>query len=325
MRIKGKEIRTKNIFSVVLTTALLILFTLYFLKNGEDFKIVFEIKPIFIVLLSILYSVLFALEGLFIKIVLEAFNKKITVGESFYISSLSRIGNYLLPMRAGIAMRAAYLKKKFKFPYSEFISTLYGYYIILFLQYSFIALLSLGYKFVANEEQYMLLALFFGGIFITMLFFSLIKLPTDKIPIFENKIVNKLLGIIKKIANGWNTIVSKKKTLKNLFLISFANILVNIMIFGTQFWALEIPITLPNISLYSSLAGVSLLISVTPGSLGLREAIFFVTSNSLNLNSQEILQLALLDRGIMFGLLIILSLILILFLNKKYAKTPKEA
>jgi uncharacterized membrane protein YbhN (UPF0104 family) len=41
-----------------------------------------------------------------------------------------------------------------------------------------------------------------------------------------------------------------------------------------------------------------LLISLTPGALGIREGIFFLTSDVLGISNEEIMQLALLDRGV---------------------------
>jgi len=45
------------------------------------------------------------------------------------------------------------------------------------------------------------------------------------------------------------------------------------------------------------LVGDSLLISLTPGALGIREWIFFLTSDILGISGEGIMQLALLDRG----------------------------
>jgi len=117
----------------VLTIAILFLFLLYVIKNPEILTSLQSLNPIFIVVVMLLFLIVFLLEGLFIKITLQAFDKKISIKESFYISTISRIGNYLLPMRAGAIFRATYLKNKYDFKYSKFLSTLYGYYIILFL------------------------------------------------------------------------------------------------------------------------------------------------------------------------------------------------
>jgi uncharacterized membrane protein YbhN (UPF0104 family) len=68
--------------------------------------------------------------------------------------------------------------------------------------------------------------------------------------------------------------------------------------------------------MYTCLSGVSLLISLTPGSLGIREAVFLMTSQSLGIDETQIMQLAVLDRGIMFFLLFILLLLISLFVKQ---------
>jgi len=55
---------------------------------------------------------------------------------------------------------------------------------------------------------------------------------------------------------------------------------------------------------------VTLLVSITPGSLGLREGIFILTLEILGITTDQVMQLALLDRGLMV-LTLILSFILI--------------
>ena len=50
--------------------------------------------------------------------------------------------------------------------------------------------------------------------------------------------------------------------------------------------------------LYNCLAGVSLLISLTPGALGIREGIFFLTAEVLGISGEGIMQLALLEWGV---------------------------
>jgi uncharacterized membrane protein YbhN (UPF0104 family) len=59
-----------------------------------------------------------------------------------------------------------------------------------------------------------------------------------------------------------------------------------------------------------------LLISITPGSLGIREAVFLISSQSIGLDQDQILQLAVVDRGSLFVLLFILMIIFIVFIRK---------
>ena len=66
-----------------------------------------------------------------------------------------------------------------------------------------------------------------------------------------------------------------------------------------------------------------LLVSLTPASLGIREGIFSITSDILGINNEEIMQLALLDRGVSVINLVVLFGVLfgIRYLFIKYKRT----
>jgi uncharacterized membrane protein YbhN (UPF0104 family) len=83
-----------------------------------------------------------------------------------------------------------------------------------------------------------------------------------------------------------------------------------------EFISLDIFIDIENLFLYSALSGVSLLVSLTPGSLGIREAVFLISSQSIDLDQEQILQLAIVDRGILFILLFIMMIFTVVFLKE---------
>jgi Tfp pilus assembly protein PilZ len=67
--------------------------------------------------------------------------------------------------------------------------------------------------------------------------------------------------------------------------------------------------------LYNCLSGVSLLVSSTTGSFCKRGGLFVITSDILGITSEQVMQLALLDRGVMVVVLVVLFAILFI-LNK---------
>ncbi|MDD3475010.1 MAG: lysylphosphatidylglycerol synthase transmembrane domain-containing protein [Candidatus Dojkabacteria bacterium] len=300
----------------LLTIVVILLFGIYIYRNPEILTSLKGINPLFIVITMILFLIVFLLEGLFVKITLQAFDKDITVKESFYIATISRIGNYLLPMRAGAIFRATYLKNKYSFEYSKFLSTLYGYYIILFLVYSSMGILSLIIKWIFFKELYLLLLIFFSVLFITMLLLMFVRVPNKRTIKTENNFLIKISKFFQKFGQGWDTIVKNKKLLKRLILVTVGHIIINTIIIYVEFIALNITIDIPNLLLYSSLSGASLLISLTPGSLGIREGVFLITSQSIGLVQEQILQLAIIDRGIMFILLILMMIFVSIFLKE---------
>jgi uncharacterized protein (TIRG00374 family) len=255
------------------------------------------------------------LNGVFIKVILKSFKKTISVLESFYISVISMVGNYFLPARGGAVIRSVYLKKNYNFPYSHFISTLYGYYILVFLINSFLALIALGANHFLNGIVSIPLYIFFGALFILMLILSLAKFPT-KTKEIENRVIRKIALFIKNIFNGWNMIANNKKLLFYLLLLSLGNYVFSLLLFWAEFQIVGLETNILNLIMYTCLSGVSLLISITPGSLGIREAVFLISSKSIGLGQEEILQLAVVDRGSLVILLSILVLFFTIFIRK---------
>ena len=305
---------------IVITIAVLGFFVYYFINNKEDLLKVLSVPILPLVGIMISYSIVFYLNGVFIKVILKTFKKKISLIESFYVSVISSLGNYFLPMRGGAVIRSVYLKKNFEFPYEYFVSTLYGYYIIVFLVNAFVGLISLVVISMKYGITSIPLYLFFGGLFVAMLVLSFVKFPVKKIKGSKNKVLDKVLSVIKNILEGWNMIVENKRLLISLIVITLVALVAGIALFYFEFRALSIDASIMNVILYNCLSGVSLLVSITPGSLGIREGIFSITSDILGISNEQIMQLALLDRGVSVIVLVVLfvPLYTIVSFKKRY-------
>jgi len=306
----------KKFIPTFLTTVILFLFGIYLYKNPQILDALKSIFPIYVFIVMVIFLLVFLLEGLFIKVTLNVFDKDISLKESYYLSTISRIGNYLLPLRAGAVFRATYLKNKYSFDYTKFLSTLYAYYILLFLINSLIALIILTIKYLSIGDIYPLITLFFITLFIGTLLVILLRKPIIISTLESTNILAKVLLLLGKFVESWDIIVTKRTLFKSLLLITTGNIFLNAVINYIEFLSLGLKLNILDIILYTCISGVSLLISITPGSLGLREAVFLLTSESIGLSSEQIMQLAFLDRGIMFLLLVILLLLITIFVKQ---------
>ena len=307
----------RKYISPILTLFVLTLFAIYLYRNPEILIRLKDTNPFFIFLIMFLYLFVFFLEGLFILVTLKIFERKISNLEGWYIAILSRVGNYLLPMRAGALFRAVYLKKKYNFDYSNFLATLYGYYIVFFLTNSVIILALLLFKATVLKEVYMALIIFFSSLVIGLIALIFFRVPFRKIFINSKGFINSIAFFLNKFFDGWDLIVKSGNLFTKLILLAFANIFVNILVIYLEFISIGKIVDIVDVILYTCLSGLSLFISITPGSLGLREGVLLITSNSLGLTNSEIMELAFLDRGIMFLLLLLcLSIILIFFRRK---------
>lgn len=287
-----------EVIKIILTIVIIVLFILYFTNNKDDFNQVFS-TPYYITLTIFgLSSLHFFVNGLFILFILRSFGHKIKGLESFYISIISSFANYFIPMQGGAFIRSMYLKKTLQFPYTHFIATLYGNYIIIFGVNAFFAMISMLIIQIFFNEVPLSLFIFFGLLLIGMLILAFVQFRIDPKKKDRGKLASKFLNILQRIFDGWRMISSKKSLLEKLTYITVGNFGVMTVIYLLEFTTLGIKTNLLSILLYNCLSGVSLIISLTPGSLGIREGIFFLTSDVLNLNNDQIMQLALLDRGI---------------------------
>lgn len=307
--------KTWKYLKFAITLLIIGYFVYYFYQNRSDFLTVLKTPITDVVLVVSLFGLAMYLNGLFIKEILVSFDKKISTLEAFYISVFSSLGNYLLPMRGGAVLRSVYLKKNFSLSYSYFLSTLYGYYVIVFLVNGVIGLLAISVIGILYNQYSLPLFSFFLVLTIVMILFIVLKVQLRDREISKNTILNKGYRIIRSILEGWKSVKSDSRLLQALILITISIFLVSTLIYYVEFRSLGIQVGVTKIILYSCLSGVSLLISLTPGSLGIREGLFAITSKTLGIGSDQIMQLALLDRGLTVITLILLFLVLFPLLN----------
>lgn len=299
----------RKYFSLIITILFLVAFVIYFLNHKSDFKALLEINPLFLILLVLLKVLFIFVVGLYTKYILRAFDKEINHEESFRLSILSFVGNYFTPFRGGAGIRAYYLKSKYQFPYSYFVSTLSGYYLFSLLISSILGVTSLIIIHTQHNLYSIVLYVIFISIIASCSYLILFGFPKRFLRLnIEYSIVNKLLKRIKQILDGWNIIIEKKSMLKNLIVINLLIYFVSLVVLYVEFYAIGISISFVSIILYVSLLSTASLISLTPGSIGIRETIFLMFSYIISVSDSDILSIAIIDRGIVFFVLIILYL-----------------
>jgi uncharacterized membrane protein YbhN (UPF0104 family) len=311
----------KNV-NLIITLLFFGLLGWYFINNREALSSLMKVPFWVVLLLLVMKGSRIFITGLFTKFTLDAFGKKMTYGEVNYLSLLSSIGNFFGPILGGASIRAVYLKKKHDFEYSKFISTLYGFYIVTFLTNALIGLLlviNYGLKVGGSTELWSVAAVF---LFIFLANLALVAIPA--------KVLHKIVGLFKflpkrliKITDlmigGWETIRVNHKLLFKLFLLNIAItsvIMVESTVLYYQFvdnWQLT------SVLLYTILGTLSTLVSVTPGAVGVKEAIFLFSASVTVLAPEQILQMATVDRSATFLLLIISYAVVKLFSLKKKA------
>lgn len=292
--------KIRKLISFIILFILIIWAFIYIKNNLKDLKIIFEI-PFYYILILIPFGLLaFIFRGLILKDLVKKFNIFLKFKEWFGITIITTMSNYFLPLRGGAGVRAIYLKKKHKLSYPHFLSTLTATYFIIFFINSLLGLLSILLIHFYLKQFNLIIFLIF---FILFLFLTSILIFSPKIPKYKNFILRNIY----KVINGWYLIKKDKKTVKKIALNSLFNSLTAFISLYFCFLALNININPVGILLISSLASVSILISITPASLGINELAIVFSSTVFGILPVYSLLAALLYRFINIIIVFILG------------------
>ncbi len=309
----AKYISTKvsrNFMRAILLSIILFGFLFYVKNNQSTFSRLKDIQLFYLLIIACAHLITIFLNGLFVKFILQPFKKKVPMGESFFVSLISTMGNYFLPIGTGTGIKAVYLKKKFALTYSDFMSTLSGNYIIVFLVNSLLGLVSIvmisKVTYTNISKELLALFIFYSLVFSSTLFLAFFGFPVKAAAVLErHKILKTISGLIKRVLVGWNFIILNKRLLLKLLTLTLLNFFVGMMIIYTAVYALDLRIEIAPLMLYTSLVSMSFLLNLTPGSIGLREAVLIAVNTTLGLAIAEILSVSLIINGVLFFVLIL--------------------
>lgn len=280
---------------LILLTALAI----YGYNHSEKFlplkKITFEQ----LLTLFALNFIFYAINGRIINCFLKIFKISLPFKEQYSLSVLTTFGNYYIPFRGGAALRAFYLKSRYAFQYSKFLSAMAAQLLIVLGVAGFgLFLFSLEPLIISDFKDYQL-SLFGFIIFI----FSLL-------PMFLGDLLFKFVQIrfIRKILilvyRGWKIICQSPYNLFKIFAYSFLAMLVTGMMIYLEFNYLNIRTTdgtLINIfdALFLSIFNMlSSILIFTPGAMGIRESIMMSFSRIVSIDPAHVLVASVLDRAV---------------------------
>ncbi len=273
------------------------------------FKPLAEVSIIALVLIGLTKMLLSIVNGLFMKWSVEVFTKRMKLSEGIYVAVLSAIGNFFGPLLGGAAIRAVYLKKIHNLSYSLFTSTLAGYYVIVFAANSLLAVVSL--IFLSNTNPSPGLFLFFTAWLVVMVMMMFARLPKrERLTKFEKRRLPKfLITVVYDIENGWRRLISHRGLVPKLFFLACCGFIITFLTGLLEFNAINASISIAGLGLYTAVSTSSMLVSLTPGAIGIRESLLLVTSSAMGVTTSQILQVAVIDRAVSFAVLGILYLL----------------
>jgi uncharacterized protein (TIRG00374 family) len=300
-----KHFNLKNLLSSII----LIVFAVYLIFNLDSFRPLLGLNYIYLLFIAFLTVAGIVINGIFTKVIMDFFQKPIDVKESIFVSLIATAGNFFAPAGSGFGFRAVYLKKKHKLPYSDYLSMLSGNYVMVFIVVSLLGMVSLA--FIDTQDTIaaveVTLWLVFMSLFLLSLALLVVKVPKKALKKVDRKgIVGRVLNILVNISDGWNRITSNYALVWKLLGLILANTLISVVSVALIMRSLNFDFTIPALLLFSALGSLSTFINITPANLGVKEAVYLASASVLSFNTDQILSIALVERGVLFFVIALL-------------------
>lgn len=313
--------KSRKVISLAILAISILWLILYLRGHLGEFRIIFHISPNVVIILSILMLLGSVILGLFTKVLLQYLDISLIFKEWYGLSVVSAFWNYIMPFRGGAGVRALYLKKVHNFTITNFLGTMAALYFIHFLVNSIIGLICVFFIYMQYQYLNVTISTFFLIVFAGVIFFMFFS---PQLPNFHNQVLKK----IGEVTNGWYVIRKNNKLIAKLIIIVVLYAAVGLFTIYFSFHAYGVNISLLKSLLISTLFAFSTLINITPGSLGITEAIMVFSAQIFHITpAQSLLAVGLIrviNLCLVFSLGPIFSYLLTLNMQRKKNSSSNE-
>lgn len=245
---------------------------------------------------------------------MKFFNLKMPFTEYFGLTMANTMFNYYMPAKGGILVRAYYLKKKYNFEYSKYISMMGGNYYINSLIAILISLVLLLTIYVLFGNFYKNLFIISTSIATILLVIYFAILTFSKFSFKKN---NKFTNFFNSVVQGLLIFNKNKKGLLYIFITQFLFIIFQSLRLYFSFLAIGIESNFLYVMIVQTLVVFSLVFSLTPGNIGIKEGIIGFLSSMLGVSMPDAILAATLDRAVAM----IITFSLGIYFSNKLIKT----
>lgn len=265
-------------------------------ENWDKIHSFIDIKPWYILIMVPLVVISLAIVGYINQVILLCLGLNLSVVQWMSLACASTLANYIFPMRAGMALRAAYLKKTHQLSLQKFAASMAFAYVLTFLVNASIGLISIVQIGVEiNQEIMAIIAVFVLTIIGSI---SVLSLRFQSARLTKSKIFSKLTTI----QDGWNIL----RQSQNLILVCSVLIVLNTLIFAFRIYVSVYAVSMGETVSYMAclfagcLAALSLFVSITPASLGISELAIVLGLSVIGVPPEVGLLASVFDRVVSF-------------------------
>ena len=292
----------RNILPYLLVVIMVSCAVIWAKSNWGEIKSVITLNPLFIMALLPLMLSTLLIVGFITKIIASYLGLPLRFSQWSSLAFASTLANYILPMRAGIALRASYLKRCHNFPFSKFAGATTFIYVITLLSNSAIGVIVLLWLWVSEGiTSWPLL-----GVFLFILIFGAgLLIFSPKAKAVEHP--SKIRDFINKVHLGWSTLRTSPCIIIKSSALLIANTLISAIRLYVAYKALGHGISMAGCILVGTFANISMFISITPASLGIKEAAILFAGSVIGVAPEISLLAGGIDRAVSMLIVAILG------------------
>jgi len=310
---KNRKIR--KIISWILTILAMVFFSWYLYTNRDIFDHLKEIRSIDIVLIALLQPLNILIGGVINKWIIDTIDQMIAPLDAIMLQFANNFVNRFIS-QGGAVYRSAYLKMQHDFPISKFLASIGGIYIIGIMANASIGLLLMLFFFIRDRIFSIYMFSVFAALLVGMAILFILK-PKFKSDRWFWKKLNQVI-------QGWNQIKGNRVLFFKIFLFSALSLLNSSVIVYIAYHALDVDIRFMNSFFYSTISSLSNIINLTPGGLGVNEAILMFSSDVIGVSSDIILLGSLMLRAVSMISILSLGGVSYIILNFRLQKPGKS-
>ncbi len=279
----------KNILAVIVLSCLI----WYLMAHWQLLKELLRLNPKHLLILFCLLFLVRLTTSCAVQSLLAALSIKTRLRDMFWLQNATLLLNYA-PMKFGTIFRANHLKRHYGLAYSHF-ATFYLY--ILFLMTATAAtvgMIVLVTVYTLNGYESKIMAMIFLITILSSLVFLFVPLP---IPAGQRRFI----AIIRNFLTSRAGIAKQRKTILVSTVLLAVNYLLTALRIGIIYHSMGIDVHPAGFLVLGALGFVTLFISITPGSLGIREFVLGAGAVVLGLPLEVGVMAAMIDRAILIS------------------------
>lgn len=256
----------RPVLAYCIVAAFVILCAHYVFRHWNDFAFVTAVSFPAIVAAGLLVLCSYVLNAYQLSLFLRNFKVSLGFAELMALTTGMLLGNLLIPMRGGTGGLALYLKRVHDLDFGSFAAIYAGTAVLIALINSGLAITALVLLGWLHNFSHPTLSIFVVGIFACCLYLSLFPPPIR----WKR---SGLLGLAFRAARSWHLLTRNRRLLLALALSFLAMAFSLMSAFYLIYWALGMPLSASAVLITSSLGNIANLIPITPGSLGIFDAV----------------------------------------------------